>query len=246
MRAAIPGKGWVAMTGRRRRIVAAAAAFLVLAFVTGCSAPVAERAVPGAKPPVAAATPEEAVRQFYDSGTKHGMATFHSGDQPDDTVEFWFAEDGRYRLTWYYPESEADKIAEDGPIRLNMISPDGKAVYYDRPGERTVELAPVLAEKQQWTFNGPPGWEPDAGTEEGGYVVFTYAPKRLWDIEGADQKFYLHDMRVLTRDGRVEAVEMRTNSDVVPEDELVGSRFTFVEFELDAEMPEGVFDLPAY
>lgn len=229
-----------------RRITAATVAFLALAFPAGCSssAPGVEEASPEAKHPAVAGSAQEAVRQFYDSDTKHGTATFHSGDQPDETVEFWFAADGRYRLTWYYPEAES--IEHYGPVRINMISPDGEAVYYDRPGERKVELAPVRAEKQQWTFNGPPDWEPGAGTEEDGQAVFTYTPEKLWDIEGADQQFYLYDLKVFAEGSRVVKVEMRTNSRKVPVEELVDSLFTFLEFELDAEMPEGTFDVPEY
>lgn len=194
--------------------------------------------------PTAAASPQEAVTDFYTAKTKHGFATFRSGPQPEERVEFWFDEQGRYRLTWYYPEEKAEEIEKYGPVRIHMISSDGSAVYYSRPENRASELAYVRAEKQQWTFNGPPGWTPDAGADEDGYTVFTYTPQKLWDIEGASQKFYLHDMKVYAKDGRIQKVAMRTSSDKVPVEELVDSEFTIDEVELGAELPEDIFELP--
>lgn len=197
-----------------------------------------------ASAPTEPASAQEAVRSFYSSKSKHGFATFHSDYGLDEEVEFWFDEDGRYRLTWYYPEDKAEEIEKYGPIRIHMISPDGSAVYYCRPETQTSEIAYTLAEKQQWTFNGPPDWTPEAGVEEDGYTVFTYTPERLWDIEGADQQFYLYDMRVFARDGQIEKITMRTASEKVPVEELVNSQFTIDEFELDVELPPDIFELP--
>jgi hypothetical protein len=222
--------------------VALVLAILVIALA-GCGGDTGGVAGEGEQQ-VAAGSPEEAVARFYDSKTKHGFATFRSGSQPDERVEFWFDEDGRYRLTWYYAQEDADKIEQYGPIRIHMISPDGRAVYYARPETKLSEISYTTAEKQQWTFNGPPGWKPEAGVESDGYVVFTYAPEKLWDIEGATQQFYLHDMSVHTKDGAVEKISMRTSSKQVPESELVASEFRIEEFELDVDIADETFELP--
>lgn len=226
----------------RLSVIAVALAVTALA-VTGCGAK-GDSTGPGDAGKQSASSPEEAVARFYDSKTKHGIATFHSGSEPDERVEFWFAEDGRYRLTWYYAEADADKIEQYGPVRLHMISPDGKAVYYARPETKLSELAPVTAEKQQWTFNGPPGWTPESGVEQDDSVVFTYTPEKSWDIEGATQQFYLHDMSIHANQGAVEKISMRTSSKKVPEAELVASEFRIEEFELDVDIPSGTFELP--
>lgn len=209
--------------------------------VAGCGGPTNADKV---TPPPSAVSPEQAVTDFYSAKTKHGFATFSSGPQPDERVEFWFDEQGRYRLTWYYPEEKAEEIEKYGPVRLHMISPDGKVVYYSRPETEKSELAPVRAEKQQWTFNGPPDWTPEAGVEEEGFTVFTYTPEKLWDIESASQQFYLHDMKVYAEDGRIQKVTMRTSSSKVPVDELTASEFTMDEVELGATLPKDVFELP--
>lgn len=191
-----------------------------------------------------AGSAEEAVENFYSSKTKHGFATFHSGSEPDEKVEFWFNEDGRYRLTWYYAEEDAEDIEAFGPIRIHMISTDGKLVYFCRPETELSEISYTLAEKQQWTFNGPPDWSPGAGEQEGEYTVFTYTPEKLWDIEGADQQFYLYDMKIYAKDNQIEKIVMRTNSSKVPVEELVESQFTIDEFELDVEIDPEMFELP--
>jgi hypothetical protein len=129
-------------------------------------------------------------------------------------------------------------------VRIHMISPDGTAVYYCRPETEACELAYTTAEKQQWTFNGPPDWTPDSGVQEGEYTVFTYQPEKLWDIEDASQQFYLYDMEVYAEDTRIDKVVMRTASKLVPVEELTESQFTIGEFELDAELPADVFELP--
>ncbi|NTW28916.1 MAG: hypothetical protein HGA39_06075 [Coriobacteriia bacterium] len=189
-------------------------------------------------------SPTKAIENFYSAKTKHGFATFHSGSQPDEKVEFWFDENGRYRLTWYYPAEKADSIAKYGAVRIHMISPDGSVVYYCRPEDKLSELAYTRAEKQQWTFNGPPGWTPGSGVEEDGYTVFTYTADKLWDIEGASQQFYLYDMKVYTKNNQIAKIVMRTNSKKVPVSELVESQFTINEFELDAKIPADAFELP--
>jgi outer membrane lipoprotein-sorting protein len=226
----------------RRRQRLALALLALLPAGCGSNSDAVRPVSPGAESSKAA-TPEEAVTTFYDSKTKHGLATFRSGGS-QERVEFWFAEDGRYRLTWYYPEEKTDEIEKYGPVRIHMISPDGTTVYYARPEAEASELAPVRAEKQQWTFNGPPGWAPEAGVEEDGYVVFTYTPEKLWDIEGASQRFYLYDMEIYTKDGEVAKIAMRTSGDKVPEAELTDSEFTIDEYELDADIAPEVFELP--
>lgn len=215
--------------------------------VPGSPASSSAPAAPAPNPPTVSDAGDggrEAVRNFYSSKTKHGFATFHSGPQPDERVEFWFDEDGRYRLTWYYPEEETENIDKYGPVRIHMISTDGDTVFYSRPEEKRSEVAPVLAEKQQWTFNGPPNWEPDAGVQDGERTVFTYTPKKLWDVPGSTQQFYLYDMQVHTRSGQVERITMRTSSEKKPVKELVDSQFTIDQFELNPTLPEDVFTLP--
>lgn len=214
---------------------------LALVGAAGCGS--AEKTAEKTSSP-AAATPEQAVTDFYSAKTKHGFATFHSGSQPDERVEFWFDEQGRYRLTWYYPDEDAADIEKYGPVRIHMISTDGDVVYYSRPEAQESEISFTLAEKQQWTFNGPPGWTPEAGTEEDGFTVFTYTPEKLWDVEGASQQFYLHDMKVYARDGRIQKVAMRTSSKKVPVEELTDSQFTIDEVELDVDLPKDIFELP--
>lgn len=225
-------------SGGRKRVVIIAVVvllLLVLALMAACSfLRSGSREPSGASTNAPAATsPTKAVSTFYGAKRKHGYATFHSGDQPDERVEFWF-DGGRYRLTWY----------RDDKVRIHMISPDGKAVYHCKTEDRTSVIAYVAAEKQQWTFNGPPGWTPDAGVAEGGYTVFTYSAKKLWDIEGASQQFYLEDLKVYAKGDAVEKIVMRTSSSKVPEAELVESSFTIDEVDLDADIPSDVFDLP--
>lgn len=224
-----------------RILLAALLLTLAAAGAAGCGG--SKGAKPDAPPP-SAASPEQAVTDFYSAKTKYGFATFHSGSQPDERVEFWFDEQGRYRLTWYYPEEKAEEIEKFGPVRVHMISPDGNVVYFSRPETQLSELAYVRAEKQQWTFNGPPGWTPEAGVEEDGYTVFTYTPEKLWDVEGASQQFYLHDMKVYAKDGRIQKVAMRTSSSKVPVEQLVDSEFRIDEVELGADLSEDVFELP--
>ncbi|MDI6692471.1 MAG: hypothetical protein QMD76_04085 [Anaerosomatales bacterium] len=219
-------------------VILAAGALLV----DGCSCSVGGGARSG-DPARTYDSPEEAVRGFYESKTKHGFATFTSGAS-SERVEFWFDQDGRYRLTWYYSEDKADEIKKHGPVRLHMVSPDGIKVYYCRPEAKACELAYTTAEKQQWTFNGPPDWSPEAGVQQGEYTVFTYQPEKLWDIEGASQQFYLYDMKVYTRGKQVEKIVMRTSSRKAPVDELIESQFTIDEFELDVSLPQDVFELP--
>lgn len=236
------GKGRAIAVLKRRMLGLAAVAVLMFGVLSaGCGRDSGDGQPAGAQ---SAASPEAAVTDFYSAKTKHGFATFNSGPQPDERVEFWFDEDGRYRLTWYYPEEKSAEIAKYGPVRLHMISPDGKAVYYARPENKASEIAYVRAEKQQWTFNGPPGWTPDAGVEQDGYTVFTYTPEKLWDVEGASQQFYLYDMQVFAKDGRIDKVAMRTSSKKVPVEELVDSEFRMDEVELGASLPDDVFELP--
>lgn len=222
-------------------VVCVAGSALALAGCSSTAADDATKAAGSASPSFE--TAEEAVRGFYDSKTKHGFATFTSGGSSEE-VEFWFDEDGRYRLTWYYPEEKAEEIEQFGPVRIHMISPDGTAVYYCRPESEACELAYTTAEKQQWTFNGPPDWTPGSGVEEEGYTVFTYQPEKLWDIEGASQQFYLYDMKVYAEETRIDRVVMRTASKLVPVEELTDSEFKIGEFELDTELPSDIFELP--
>ena len=184
----------------------------------------------------ASGTPEAAVKTFFDAATKHGTLTFISGkERKEDRVEYW-VDGSRFRLTWFNA---------DGSVRLHMISPDGKAVYHCRPEDETSVIAYTAAEKHQWIFNGPPGWAPDAGVAKDGLTAFTFSAKKLWDVAGASQQFYLEDLVVYSDGARVVKVVTRTNSHT-PEsaDDLVTSDYVFNEPELDGKISQGVFELP--
>ena len=178
-------------------------------------------------------SPQEAVQNFYDVKQKHGFASFVSNDT--QKVEFWFDGD-KFRLTWYNP---------DDTIRLHMISPDGKQVYYHRLEDNTVEIAPVTADKQIWTFNGPPGWTLDDGIVDGKYTVFTYEADKLWTVEGAEQNFYMKDLKVYADDNGPVKIEMRTNSERVPDEDLVYSAFIIDSWEEIKDMDETIFQIPS-
>jgi hypothetical protein len=183
-----------------------------------------------------ATTPEAAVRSFLDASTKHGTLTFVSGkSQKEDKVEYWFDGD-KYRLTWYY---------EDGTERIHMISPDGKKLYHCYVPEEICAISYTLPEMHQWIFNGPPGWDLGEGEKVGDLTAFTYEAKKLWDVEGASQQFYLEDLVIYSDGSRIVKAVTRTNSrKPESEDDLVTSEYRFDEPELDVKLPADVFELP--
>jgi hypothetical protein len=181
-------------------------------------------------------TPGKAVEAFYKANTKHGTLTFISGkEQKEDKLEYWFEGD-RYRLTWFNA---------DGSVRLHMISPDGTAVYNCYAAEQESKLSYVQAEFHQSIFNGPKGWTLGAGVTEGGLTAYTYTAKRLWNIEGSSQNFYLEDLVIYADSARIVKTVARTASDTpaTPAD-LVASRYEFDPPELGVSIPSEKFELP--
>jgi len=194
----------------------------------------------GAKSPDTAApgatSPDTAVRTFLDASRKHGTLTFVSGkEQKEDKLEYWFDGD-RYRLTWYNA---------DGSERLHMISPDGTKLYFCYVAEEVCAISYTLPEMHQSIFNGPDGWDLGTGVSEGDLTVYTYTAKKLWDIEGASQKFYLEDLVIYADDTRIMKTVTRTNSRQPESDaDLVTSEYRFDPPEIGVEIPEDVFTLP--
>lgn len=180
--------------------------------------------------------PTSAVDSFYKASSKHGTLTFISGkEQKADRIEYWFEGD-RYRLTWFN---------EDGSVRIHMISPDGKVVYNCYAKDQVSKLSYVQAEFHQSIFNGPEGWTIGAGIPDGDLTSYTYVAKRLWDIEGSGQQFYLEDLVVYADDTRIVKTVARTDSSK-PDDpsDLVTSRYEFDPPELDVSIPPEKFELP--
>ena len=218
------------MKGTRRMLWILVVISVLGMGATGCASKSTSSVTP------AATTPDEAVHTFLDASLKHGTLRFVSGkEQKEDKVEYWFDGD-KYRLTWYNA---------DGSERLHMISPDGKKLYYCYVAEKVCAISYTLPEMHQFIFNGPDGWDLGAGVLEGGLTAYTYSAKKLWDIEGASQKFYLEDLVIYANDSRIMKTVTRTNSQM-PEsaDDLVTSEYRFDEPEIGVEIPASMFELP--
>ncbi|KAF0208651.1 MAG: hypothetical protein Q8S43_04100 [Actinomycetota bacterium] len=212
-----------------------AAATIIAVGIGGCSCTPGGSGSPTAIAP-SGTTPDAVTRTFLDASRKHGTLTFVSGkEQKEDKVEYWF-DGNRYRLTWYNP---------DGTERLHMISPDGEKLYYCYVAEKVCAISYTLPEMHQWVFNGPEGWELGAGVPDGDLTAYTYDAKKLWDIEGASQQFYVEDLVVYANTTRIAKTVTRTNSHK-PEspDDLVTSEYRFDEPEIGGDIPAKVFDLP--
>ena len=182
--------------------------FVVLFVVAGCQR--RPEADSGGNP----------VEVFYEAERKHGFVEFSSKSGSREygetqRFEYWFDGD-RYRLTWY---------RADGSVRLHMISPDGKVLYHCNPETKTSVVAYTGPEFHQWIFQGPEGFEPGVGVTEGDLVVYSFVAQKLWSIEGASQQFYLEDIRIFTKGGKVTMMEVRTNSTKVAVEDLVTSRY---------------------
>ncbi|GEM_PF-5551119 len=175
------------------------------------------------------------VADFYSKKIKHGKITFSSGTSKDQQVEYWF-DNNKYRLTWYN---------EDGSIRLHMISPDGVKLYYCYVADKVSKIAYVLPEKHQWLFVGPPGWTLDAGVKEGDLTAYTYTAKKLWDIAGSSQQFYLEDMVVYSDGKKIVKVVTRTTSHLPKtEADLVSSTYQIDSIEYLDSIPADIFTIP--
>lgn len=178
-------------------------------------------------------------KDFYGQTQKHGMVEFSSRKADTEyhdpqKFEYWFDGD-RYRITWYY---------DDGTVRLHMISPDGEKLYHCSPEKKTCTISYVGPNFHQWIFNGPEGYKPGDGAPEGEFMVYTYNTEKLWEIEGASQKFYCEDVTIYTKDGVIDRIVTRTNSDKVAEEELVYSQYVILEQDNAVEYEDSLFELP--
>lgn len=175
------------------------------------------------------------VQQFYDKKIKHGTVTFISGTSKNQKLEYWF-DNNRYRLTWYN---------EDGSERLHMISQDGKNLYHCYVADKITKISYVRPEMHQWIFNGPTGWTPGMGAKEGNLTVYTFTAKKLWDVEGASQKFYLEDLKIYSDGEKIVKVVTRTNSkQPQSEADLVTSTYQIDTCEYLDKISDDVFKIP--
>ena len=175
------------------------------------------------------------IEDFYAKKIKHGKITFLSGTSKPQLVEYWF-DNNKYRLTWYN---------EDGSIRMHMISPDGVKLYYCYVADKVSKIAYVLPEKHQWLFVGPPGWSLGAGVKDGDLTAYKYTAKKLWDIAGSSQQFYLEDMVVYSDGKKIVKVVTRTTSHAPKtEADLVSSTYQIDTIEYLDSIPADVFTIP--
>lgn len=175
------------------------------------------------------------VQNFYDKKIKHGTVTFKSGTSKDQKLEYWF-DGNRYRLTWYN---------EDGSERLHMICQDGKNLYHSYVADKITKISYVRPEMHQWIFNGPTGWTPGMGVKEGNLTVYTFTAKKLWDVEGASQKFYLEDLKIYSDGEKIVKVVTRTNSkQPQTEADLVTSVYQIDTCEYLEKISDDVFNIP--
>lgn len=166
---------------------------------------------------------------------KHGQFSFQSGIGAKSTGEFWFDED-MYRITWY---------KEDGSPRLHMISPDGENTYFANVAEGTTTLSYLSPEMHNAIFMEPDGFKSKEESEEDGLQVSKYIYDKLWQIEGADQQFYLKDLEVYSKNGQVKKVITRTaSSHPESDDKLVTSTYTFSNIEYLESIDQSLFEFP--
>ena len=158
---------------------------------------------------------------MLNSSIKNGKFTFVSELSDKQDGEFWFDGD-RYRLTWY---------EDNGDIRLHMISPDGKNLYYSWPNKEISEIAYMAPKMHLSIFGEPPEYLSKEEYEEDGYRIIRYEIDALWDIEGAEQKFYLKDVKVYEKDGQIKKTVSRTKRERVAEEDLVTSTYEFSDVE---------------
>ena len=171
---------------------------------------------------------------MLNSSIKHGKFTFVSEISEKQNGEFWF-DGSRYRLTWY---------EDNGDVRLHMINTDGKNLYYSRPEEETSEIAYVAPRMHFSIFGEPPEYLSKEEYEEDGYQVTKYEIDALWDIEGADQQFYLKDVTIYQKDGQIKKTVSRTKSQKVAEEDLVTSTYEFSDVEFPKTLDQELFNLP--
>ena len=180
-----------------------------------------------------------ATERFYGTTKKHGIVEFSSKQADSEygevqKFEYWF--DGeKFRITWYQ---------EDGSVRLHMISPDGEKMYHCNPEKETSVISYTGPEFLHWIFNGPKGYKIGDGIQEGAFKVYTYKTQKLWEIDGASQKFYCEDVTLYTKDDELVKIVTRTNSKKVEEDELVSSQYLIKEQSNNVKFDKDLFELP--
>ncbi|QQS44051.1 hypothetical protein IPM65_00360 [Candidatus Roizmanbacteria bacterium] len=164
----------------------------------------------------------------------HGTYQFKSGIGAESTGEFWFDGD-KYRITWYN---------EDGTPRLHMISPDGKQMYHAQVDNESSKISYMPPAMHHAIFLTPKEYLSKEVSKEEGYDVTMYDLDKLWDIENAEQQFYLKDVKHYVQDGKLAKIVARTSSRK-PDDEadLVTSTYTITS--LDTEpTDQSLFTLP--
>ncbi len=164
----------------------------------------------------------------------HGTYHFSSGAGSDSIGEFWFEGD-KYRITWY---------REDGTPRLHMISPDGKQMYHAQVDTETSKISYMPPAMHHSIFLTPKEYLTKVASTEDGYDVTLYDLDKLWDIEGAEQQFYLKDVKQYFKEGKLSKIIARTSSRK-PDDEadLVTSTYTITSLDTKP-MDQKVFTLP--
>ena len=171
---------------------------------------------------------------ILNSSIKHGKFTFVSELSEKQDGEFWF-DGNRYRLTWY---------ENNGDVRLHMISPDGKNLYYSWPNQEMSEIAYMAPRMHFSIFSEPPEYLSKEEYEEDDYQVTRYEIDALWDIEGADQQFYLKDVKVYKKDGQITKTVSRTKRERVAEEDLITSTYEFSDVEFPKTLDQDFFNLP--
>ena len=177
---------------------------------------------------------KEPEANILNSSVKHGKFTFVSELSEKQDGEFWF-DGSKYRLTWF---------EDSGEPRLHMISPNGKNLYYAWPEQEKMEIAYVAPRMHFSIFGEPPEYLSKEEYEENGYQVTRYEIDALWDIEGADQQFYLKDVTIYKKDDQIKKTVSRTKSQKVAEEDLVTSTYEFSDVEFPKTIDQKLFELP--
>lgn len=164
----------------------------------------------------------------------HGTYQFSSGIGSDSTGEFWFDGD-KYRITWYN---------DDGTPRLHMISPDGKQMYHAQVDTESSKVSYMPPAMHHAIFLSPKEYLSKESSAEDGYDVTTYDLDKLWDITGAEQQFYLKDVKQYFKDGKLAKIVARTSSRKPDNEEtLVTSTYTITELDTKP-IDQSLFTLP--
>lgn len=164
----------------------------------------------------------------------HGTYEFKSGVSSGSTGEFWFDGD-KYRITWYN---------DDGTPRLHMISPDGRQMYHAQVDTESSKISYMPPAMHHSIFLTPKEYLSKETATEDGYDVTTYELDKLWDIAGAEQQFYLKDVKQYFKDGKLAKIVARTSSRKPENDDsLVTSTYTITELDTKP-IDQNLFALP--